>query len=66
MKEKISIMSMASISALGNSKDQIWENYLNKKHTLKNRSFDTFDSLVSDISDEDWNQINKLKESSHL
>jgi len=65
MIEKISIMSMASVSALGNSEEQIWKNYLNKNHTLKNRSFETFNSLVSDISNEDWNQINQLKESTH-
>ncbi len=34
MKEPISITSFASVSALGNNPEQIWENYLNSKHFL--------------------------------
>ncbi|MDO6744300.1 beta-ketoacyl synthase N-terminal-like domain-containing protein [Tenacibaculum soleae] len=34
MKEPISITSFASVSALGSSPEQIWENYLNSKHFL--------------------------------
>ncbi|QXP72906.1 beta-ketoacyl synthase [Tenacibaculum sp. AHE15PA] len=34
MKEPISITSFASISALGSTPEQIWENYLNTKHFL--------------------------------
>ena len=65
MKQKISILSMASISSLGNRKDEIWGNYLNINHTFKNKSFETFESLVSSISVQDWHSINKLKESTH-
>ncbi|WP_275314972.1 beta-ketoacyl synthase N-terminal-like domain-containing protein [Tenacibaculum bernardetii] len=34
MKEPISITSFASVSALGSTPEQIWENYLNTKHFL--------------------------------
>ena len=34
MKEPISITSFASVSALGSTPKQIWENYLNTKHFL--------------------------------
>lgn len=38
MQEPISIVSLSSISPLGITKDEIWQNYLNKKHffTKKN------------------------------
>lgn len=65
MKDKISIMSMASISPLGNSEKSVWGKYLNNKHTFVKRSFKTFDSLVSDVSVEDWNKINELRKSSN-
>ncbi|WNW00951.1 beta-ketoacyl synthase N-terminal-like domain-containing protein [Tenacibaculum sp. HL-MS23] len=35
MKEPISITSFASVSALGSTPEQIWENYLNTKHFLR-------------------------------
>ena len=34
MKEPISITSFASVSAIGSTPEQIWENYLNTKHFL--------------------------------
>jgi len=65
MKEKISIMSMASVSALGSSGGQIWAHYLTKNHSFKKQSFKTFEALVSSVSTQDWITINKLKESTH-
>ena len=65
MKEKISIMSMASVSALGSSDHQIWEQYLSEKHSFKNKSFTDFESMVSGLSDDDWNAVNKLKQSTN-
>ena len=49
MIEKISIVSMSSISACGLDETDIWENYLLDKHTFHERPFGRFKALVSDI-----------------
>ena len=53
------------MSALGSSGKQIWAQYLTNNHTFKNKIFNTFESLVSSLSDADWNSVHKLKEVTH-
>lgn len=65
MKEKNSIMSMASVSALGSNDHQIWTHYQTKKHCFKNKAFNNYESLVSGLSENDWNTVNKLKKTTH-
>ena len=64
MNEKISIVSMASISALGNHKDEVWRNYQKTSHTFKERSFGKFKAFTSDIQREHWQEVDGLGENS--
>lgn len=64
MKEKVSIVSMASISALGIHKEEVWNNYLQTAHTFKERPFGKFKAFTSDIQSEHWQDVNSLKEDS--
>ena len=52
---------MASVSALGSSKDRIWQHYLGKRSLIKEQDFKKFSAMVSSISSENWDDINKLK-----
>ena len=61
MREKISIVSMASVSALGVSENKSWQHYLEKKSLIEEQDFIKFSALVSSISDEHWGEINELK-----
>ena len=65
MKEKISIVSMASISALGRTCDDVWANYLNDEATFVKQNFEKFSALVSSISEEHWKDIEKLQQEEH-
>ena len=61
MRERISIISMASVSALGMSEDESWQHYMEKRSFIKERDFTKFAALVSSISNERWAEINQLK-----
>lgn len=63
LKERISITAMASVSSVGSSQNEIWNNYLNTKHYLSNKSFDNFKAHVAQLSDDIKNEINQLKHS---
>ena len=65
MKEKISIVSMASISALGRTSEDVWTSYLNDESTFAKQNFEKFSALVSSISKEHWNDIEKLRREEH-
>ncbi len=65
MNKKISIVSMASISALGKSAEEVWQNYQMEKHTFNERSFGKFKAYVSDISPAYWQEIDVLKNDSN-
>ncbi|MFC2109109.1 beta-ketoacyl synthase N-terminal-like domain-containing protein [Bacteroidota bacterium] len=62
-KEKISITSMASISALGDSNESVWENYLSDTHFLSNKNFGKFSALVGSISEINNVKIEELRNS---
>jgi len=61
MIEKISIVSMASISALGRNSKEVWAHYLNDEPTFIEQSFDKFSALVSPIKKENWSVIEKMR-----
>jgi 3-oxoacyl-(acyl-carrier-protein) synthase len=61
MKQPISILSIASISALGNSQEEIWSNYLNDQHGITEKKFEHFSALVAQISKENSQEITALK-----
>lgn len=61
MREKISIVSMASVSALGASTDKIWQHYRDLKTLIELKDFGKFRALVSSIDKDLWDEINELK-----
>lgn len=63
LKEPISITSIASISALGNSLEDIWNNYLNDNHFITEKQFVNFSALVAQIPDENRKEILKIRNS---
>lgn len=61
MRERISIVSMASVSSLGISQDEIWQHYSEKRSLIKEENFEKFSALVSSIKSQHWDKINELK-----
>jgi len=67
--QPISIISLASISALGNNSKEIWQNYLLDKHFLTEREIspqgqnDKKSVFVGQISKENQQKINELRTS---
>jgi 3-oxoacyl-(acyl-carrier-protein) synthase len=65
MREKISIVSMASLSALGKTSEEVWTQYLNDEPTFVEQTFEKFSALVSPINKTNWNNIIKLRQEEH-
>ncbi|CAA0149094.1 beta-ketoacyl synthase N-terminal-like domain-containing protein [Tenacibaculum maritimum] len=63
MKKRISITSIASISALGSNQCDIWENYQQKEHYLSIKKFDGFEAWVAQLAKEDLQKIEELRNS---
>ena len=63
MKTPVSITALASISALGSTQNQIWDNYLNDNHFITEKQFENFSALVAQLSEEDKIAIEKLRNS---
>lgn len=63
MKEPISILSIASISSLGNSQEEIWKNYQTNDHFITEKQFVSSKALVSELSAEGKEEILKLRDS---
>ena len=61
MNERISIVSMASVSALGDSEAQIWQRYIEGKSLISCRDFDKFSALVSGVPETCLTEIEQLK-----
>ncbi|MGI9533111.1 beta-ketoacyl synthase N-terminal-like domain-containing protein [Lutimonas sp.] len=61
MKEKVSIISMASVSAMGSTEDEIWQNYLQGKTLISNREFKKFTAFTSDVPERIQRDIDQLK-----
>jgi 3-oxoacyl-(acyl-carrier-protein) synthase len=63
MQQPISITSIASISALGNSQEEIWSHYLKDTHFISEKNFEKFSAFVAEISEESKKHIVALKNS---
>jgi len=61
MKEKISVIAMSSISALGENEDEIWKNYQNKASLITNGNYVKFQALRSEIQEKHRNYIDELR-----
>ena len=65
MNDPVSIMSMASISALGADEQEVWKSYIDGRSLIEERDFGKFKALVSSIDDRHWSEINALREHKH-
>ena len=63
LNQPISITSIASISAIGNSQKEIWESYLLEKHFLSEKKIGDKSVFVGEISNENQHKIKDLKKS---
>lgn len=61
MKQKIAITSLASISPLGNSPEEIWRNYLSNKTLISSKSFNGKEEYVATIPHEIRKNIDQLR-----
>lgn len=61
IKEKISITAIGSISPLGNSNEEVWENYKNNEHYINEKDFGSFKALVAELTKNGIEEIEKLK-----
>ena len=62
MNEPVSIMSMASVSALGADEQHLWKSYKRGESRIESRDFGTFSALVSSIDRELWEEIEELRQ----
>ncbi len=63
MNKPISIISLASISALGNIPNEIWDHYLNDDHHLTKKQFEHFEAWVAELPEKVQNEITELRNS---
>lgn len=63
LKIPISITAISSISALGKTQSEIWENYTKENHFISDKKFDSFSALVAAISDKNRQEIQALRAS---
>ena len=61
MMNKISIIAMSSISALGSGEEEIWASYQKKSSFINEKAFDKFPALLSEIPKNHWNSIEDLR-----
>jgi 3-oxoacyl-(acyl-carrier-protein) synthase len=63
LSQIISIISLASISPLGNNPKTIWEHYKNKNHCFTDHFLDHKNTLVAKLDDQSNDLIEALKQS---
>lgn len=63
MKQKIAITAIASISALGNNVEDIWQHYLNDKTAIAKKSIGKQEIWTASLPNEITLEIKKLQES---
>ena len=61
MKEPVSITSIASVSSLGNSQEEIWKNYLNDDHFITEKEFSSTKALVAELAQSVRDDIESLR-----
>ncbi len=57
----ISIVSIYSLSALGEGKEEVWKSYLSHHHALKERIFNKESTFIAPLSKENKNKIDELR-----
>ncbi|KVV13362.1 beta-ketoacyl synthase N-terminal-like domain-containing protein [Flavobacterium sp. TAB 87] len=60
---KIAITSFASISPLGNTSEQVWENYKNKNHCFSSQFLDKQETVVGALSENSKDLIDAIRSS---
>jgi len=63
LKQPISITSISSISALGNSQEEIWNHYLNEEHYIQEKKFKETKALVAQLPQTVKDEIEELRNS---
>jgi 3-oxoacyl-(acyl-carrier-protein) synthase len=63
MNKPISITALASISALGNSQEDIWNHYLNDQHCISEKQFQNTKALVAQLPKDVKDEIKQLRNS---
>ena len=63
MTTPISITALTSVSALGSTQEDIWQNYLNDAHCISEKQFANFSALVAQLSEADKHEIDLLRHS---
>ncbi|WP_408029439.1 beta-ketoacyl synthase N-terminal-like domain-containing protein [Tenacibaculum xiamenense] len=63
MNRRISITSLASLSALGSTFEEIWDNYTEDKHFLNEREYENFNAWVAELKTSDQRFIEELRSS---
>lgn len=63
MKEPVSITSIASISALGSSSDEVWKNYQKDVHFIVEKQLESFNALVAELSEKDKAKVLDIRNS---
>jgi len=61
LKDRLFISAFASISALGNSSEQVWQSYLQQKHFFSTENYLDEPTYVSRLNQESKNLIESLK-----
>jgi len=64
LKLPVYINSIASVSPLGKTSEEIWENYKNQKHFIKKYNFSGTEALAAFLQKELKEEINELRISS--
>ena len=57
----ISISSIASISPLGKTSEEVWQSYLDNQHRISEQAFEKFYALTAQISEEDKKLLEEIK-----
>ena len=65
MQQSISITGIASISPLGVSEDEIWENYKNQNHCISIRDFGKQPTVVAELTRQAKQFISELRKENH-
>jgi len=63
LQKPISITAISSLSAIGSDSAIIWDNYQNDAHFITEKLFENFTALVAQISEDDKQEIEELKQS---
>lgn len=63
LQESISITSISSISALGKSQEEIWNQYLKDDHAIREKDFSSLKALVAELPNDVKKEIQELRKS---